>query len=106
MLQLTAESSVLDFSTDITYIKKMLRRKKLNILRRKRVNARQMTLNEKAYKQLRAKTRSLKKSLLESSARRAKEFREEYAKMIHTEPHISSPQSLKGIGAKKKSVLD
>ncbi len=84
----------------------MLRRKKLNMVRRNREDTRKTLLDQKARQKLLAERRAMKKRLLESKPKRDEEFRKEYAKMIHSEPHISSPRSLIGTATKKKSVLE
>ena len=71
-----------------------------------REDCRKAILDHKSSLEIRAKIRARRKLLLEAEAHKAEEFREEYGKMIRSEPHISSPRSLMGTATKKKSVLE
>ena len=99
-------NSTLDLLSPIAYIICMLKRKKLNMIKRSRDDARKLLLDQIERKELLARHRAFKKKHLALKPIRTKEFVEEYGKMMYTEPHISSPRSLMGTATKKKSVLE
>ena len=84
----------------------MLRRKKLNKIRRDREHEQRLELERQLRLEEAAKRRARLKFLKETKQTRIEKFRKEYSEMIHMEPHISTPQSIQGIAPKKKSVLE
>ena len=84
----------------------MLKRKKLNRIRRERQAKQNAILNAKAKKKSAAKLRKRLKYLKETQSIRNERFRRGYMEMIHIEPLISSLRSIQGVGIKKKSVLE
>lgn len=84
----------------------MLRRKKLNKIRREREQMQREELDRRIRLEEAAKRRARLKFLRETKQARIEKFKREYSEMIHMEPHISTPQSIQGIAPKKKSVLE
>ena len=84
----------------------MLKRKKLNKIRREREVIQRAELEKQIKQEQAAKRRQRLKYLKETKQARIAQFRKEYSEMIHAEPHISNLQSIEGIAPKKKSVLE